>query len=60
LQYADKRGFRVAVVVGEDEFAAGECQVKNLAVGTSATVSLQGGPAALVAEIRRVLEVSAK
>ena len=43
LQYADKRGFRVAVVAGEREFAAGECQVKNLASGTSTTVSLPSG-----------------
>jgi histidyl-tRNA synthetase len=55
LQYADKRGFRVALVAGDDEFAAGECQVKNLAGSTSTTVSLKDGPAALVAEIRRVL-----
>jgi histidyl-tRNA synthetase len=55
LQYADKRGFRVALVAGEQEFAAGECQVKNLASGESTTVSLAGGAASLVAEIRRIL-----
>jgi len=55
LQYADKRGFRVALVAGEQEFAAGECQVKNLASGESTTVSLAGGAAALIAEIRRIL-----
>ncbi len=31
LQYADRKGFRVALIAGEREFAAGECQVKNLA-----------------------------
>ena len=31
LQYADRKGFRVAVIAGEREFAAGECQVKDLA-----------------------------
>jgi histidyl-tRNA synthetase len=55
LQYADKRGFRIALVVGDEEFAAGQCQVKNLASGVSTTVSLAGGVAALIAEIRRVL-----
>ena len=29
LQYADRKGFRVAVIAGEREFAAGECQVKT-------------------------------
>jgi histidyl-tRNA synthetase len=53
LQYADKRGFRVALVAGEQEFAAGECQVKDLARGESTTVPLDA--AALAAEIRRVL-----
>jgi histidyl-tRNA synthetase len=56
LQYADKRGFRVALIAGDNEFASGECQVKNLATGESATVSLAGGTAELVAEIRRILE----
>ena len=42
LQYADKRGFRVALMAGDNEFAAGQCQVKNLATGESTTVSLAG------------------
>jgi histidyl-tRNA synthetase len=55
LQYADKRGFRVALVAGDDEFAAGECQLKNLANGESSKVPLAGGVDTLVAEIRRIL-----
>jgi histidyl-tRNA synthetase len=55
LQYADKRGFRVALVVGEQEFAASECQVKDLAAGGSATVSLKDDVTTLIAEIRRIL-----
>ncbi|MDR0520335.1 MAG: histidine--tRNA ligase [Planctomycetaceae bacterium] len=35
LKYADKRGFRFAVIVGEDEFAKGVCQIKDLKSGTS-------------------------
>jgi len=31
LQYAERRGFRVAVIAGGDEFARGEWKVKNLA-----------------------------
>jgi histidyl-tRNA synthetase len=30
LQYADKKGFRIAVIAGESEFAAGQWQVKDL------------------------------
>lgn len=48
LQYADKRGHRVAVVAGPDEMAAGECQVKNLADGSSQTVR-QGEAAGVIA-----------
>ena len=45
LQYADRKGFRVALIAGEREFAAGECQVKDLASGESTTVSLAGNAA---------------
>jgi histidyl-tRNA synthetase len=55
LQYADRRGFRVALVIGPDEFAAGTCQVKNLGSGASTTVPLTDDVAALVAELRRQL-----
>ncbi|MBI1314743.1 histidine--tRNA ligase [bacterium] len=30
LQYADKKGHKLAVIAGEDEFAKGEWQIKNL------------------------------
>src|SRR6185436_14275075 len=30
LQYADRKKFRVAIIAGEREFAAGECQIKYL------------------------------
>jgi histidyl-tRNA synthetase len=55
LQYADKRGFRIALVVGEQEFAAGQCQVKDLATGNSVTVPLGDHGKAIAAEIRRIL-----
>ena len=51
LQYADRRGFRVALIIGTDEFSAGQCQVKNLAKGESTTVELTE----VAAEIRRQL-----
>lgn len=55
LQYADKRGFRVALIAGENELAANECQVKDLASGGSTTVSLADDAAAVVAQIRQIL-----
>ncbi len=55
LQYADRRGFRVALVIGPDEFAAGQCQVKHLASGASTTVPLTDDVAALIAELHRQL-----
>ncbi len=55
LQYADKRGFRIALIAGADELAAGQCQVKNLATGESTTVSAAEDGTAVIAEIRRIL-----
>jgi histidyl-tRNA synthetase len=55
LQYADRRGFRVALVVGDREFASGECQVKDLASGQSTSVPLGENAQAVVAEIQRIL-----
>jgi histidyl-tRNA synthetase len=53
LKYADRRGFAVALVAGDQEFAANSVQVKNLKDGGSANVSLEG--AALEEELRKVL-----
>jgi histidyl-tRNA synthetase len=51
LQYAEKRGFRVALIAGPDEFAQGVWKVKDLARREEKTV-----PAAeLVSAIRHVL-----
>jgi histidyl-tRNA synthetase len=51
LQYADRKGFRIAVIVGEREFLAGECQIKNLANKESITVPLANA----AAEVRQIL-----
>lgn len=40
LKHADRRGFRVALIAGGDEFAAGNVQVKTLATGETQTVPL--------------------
>jgi len=56
LKYADRRGFRVALVAGENEFAATSVQVKNLASGQSQTVSLAAGYGELVATLGNLLK----
>jgi len=58
LQYADRKGHRVAVIAGEREFAAGECQVKDLASGESVAVQLTANATPVIAEIQRVLAKS--
>jgi histidyl-tRNA synthetase len=40
LKYADRRGFPIAIIVGEDEFAQSKCQIKNLADGETRSVEL--------------------
>jgi histidyl-tRNA synthetase len=42
LQYADRQGHRVALIAGENELAAGTCQVKDLTRSESVTVPLAG------------------
>jgi histidyl-tRNA synthetase len=52
LKYADRKGFRVAVIAGSDEFAAGSWQLKDLQAGSQTTVP----EAELVATLRRMLD----
>jgi histidyl-tRNA synthetase len=54
LQYADRRGFRVAIIAGQREFDARTCQVKDLAT-TQASEAPLDDPAALIAAIRKCL-----
>ncbi len=55
LKYADRRGFRVALVAGADEFAAGTIQVKNLSTTASETVPLSPKAAELIAALKKLL-----
>jgi histidyl-tRNA synthetase len=41
LKYADRRGFRIALIAGGNEFQAGVCQVKDLQSGTKQDVPLE-------------------
>jgi histidyl-tRNA synthetase len=42
LKMAAKKGFRVALVIGSDEFANGTAQLKNLAAQTASTIDWHG------------------
>jgi histidyl-tRNA synthetase len=42
LKYADRRGFKWALVVGDDEWTSGQAQLKDLATGTTRTLAIHG------------------
>jgi len=51
LKYADRRGFRLALIAGENEFASGVYQLKNLATGAQEDIASD----ALVETVKRTL-----
>ncbi|MHB8952276.1 MAG: histidine--tRNA ligase [Pirellulaceae bacterium] len=55
LKYADLRGFRAALIAGEDELARGTCQVKDLRTGQSQEVSLQPQAQPVAQAVRAIL-----
>jgi histidyl-tRNA synthetase len=55
LKYADRRGFRIALIAGQNEFDAGVCQVKDLQRGEKRDVPLSADCAELIAEVRKLL-----
>jgi histidyl-tRNA synthetase len=55
LKYADRRGFRVALIAGEDEWATGQCQIKDLATSESRTTPLDDQAAGVIAAIKTIL-----
>jgi len=55
LKYADRRGFRLAVIAGSEEFAAGVCQLKDLLRQTQQTVPLEPDAHTLIHCIRQIL-----
>ncbi|MBK7645169.1 MAG: histidine--tRNA ligase [Planctomycetes bacterium] len=55
LKYADRRGFRHALILGSDEWKNGRCQLKDLASGTSRELALEDGRGALSPELLAAL-----
>jgi histidyl-tRNA synthetase len=58
LKYADRRGFRVALIAGGNEFQASVCQVKNLRTGAKQDVPLEANAASVIAAVKAILEQS--
>ncbi|HMC11847.1 MAG TPA: HisS family protein, partial [Pirellulaceae bacterium] len=54
LAYADRRGFRIAIIAGQREFDAGTCQVKDLARAQSQDVPLDP-PLELISAVQRII-----
>lgn len=55
LKYADRRGFRVAVIIGSEEAAAGVAKIKDLARGVEEVVPIDPDCQQLAETIARVL-----
>jgi len=55
LKYADRRGFRLAVIAGQDELTEGRCQIKDLRSGESEKQPLEPDAAPVIEAIRRRL-----
>jgi histidyl-tRNA synthetase len=58
LKYADRRGFRIALIAGGNEFQSGVCQVKDLQTGEKQDAPLGDNAAGVVAAVKRILGVS--
>ncbi len=55
LKYADRRGFRIALIAGEDEFTAGTCQLKDLGTGKKQDIPLEADATSLIAALKTIL-----
>lgn len=55
LKYADRRGFRIALIAGGNEFESGTCQVKDLANKTQQDVPLTSDGTELVTAVLSLL-----
>ncbi len=55
LKYADRRGFRVALIAGSNEFESGTCQIKDLSSGTQKDVPLEPDARSVIAAIEEAL-----
>ncbi|OHB69452.1 MAG: histidine--tRNA ligase [Planctomycetes bacterium RBG_13_63_9] len=55
LKYADRRGHRVALIAGGNEFAAATCQIKDLRRAEQHDVPLEDNGASVIAAVKTIL-----
>jgi histidyl-tRNA synthetase len=55
LKYADRRGFRVALIAGGNEFAAGMIQVKDLQKAQKHDVPLETDAASVIKAVKEII-----
>ncbi len=55
LKYANRRGFRVALIAGQNEFDKGVCQVKDLQRGEKQDVPLAGDCGELIEAVKNLV-----
>ncbi len=55
LKYADRRGFRVALIAGANEFAAGMIQVKDLQKAQQQDVPLEPDAASVIQAVKEII-----
>ena len=56
LKYADRRGFRIALIAGGNEFAAGMIQVKDLQKAAQQDVPLEPDAASVIKTVNEILQ----
>ena len=56
LKFANRRGFRIAIVAGEQEFERGVCQVKDLESGDAVDVALANDAADVITAVQKILK----
>ena len=55
MKYADRRGFRIALIAGANELNAGTCQVKDLQTQNKQDVPLEANAASVIAAVKAIL-----
>ena len=56
LKFANRRGFRIAVIVGDQEFERGECQLKDLESGETADIPMSENSEELIRRIKAIID----
>ena len=60
LKYADRRGHRVALIAGANEFDSATCQVKDLEKAEQHDVPLEPDAKSIIAAVKRILGTSSE